>query len=229
MFILSFTVAVTCAFANESTNTLLKNVFAGYADESVVIIDAGHGNFDGGAVAADGTVEKNLNLSIAKYLEQICRTNGLQIYMIRDDDSSLEDDSNAAIRKRKNSDLRNRVAIMEKYDNSIFVSIHMNKFSDQKVHGAQIFYSPNFEKSKVLADALRSYVNLFDDTNNKSVKKGTKDTYILYNAKCPTVIYECGFMSNKDELNKLKNIDYQRKIAFSIYLGIIEYFNIKEM
>lgn len=228
IFVLSFMLVVATATIVETSDDLLKSVSAGYADESVVIIDAGHGNFDGGAVAVDGTVEKNLNLSIALQLKEICRTNGLQVYMVREDDSSLEDNSSASIRKRKNSDLLNRVKLMEKFENSIYVSVHMNKFSDSKVHGAQIFYSPNFEESKELADSLRSYVNLFDESNTKSIKKGTKDAYILYNAKCPSVIFECGFMSNPNELEKLKDFDYQRKISFSIYLGIIDYFNIKE-
>ena len=225
-FILTITICIATATIAENSKHLIKNVSAEFANENVIIIDAGHGNFDGGAVAADGTVEKNLNLQIAQHLNYICRSNGLFVHMVRNDDSSLEDNSNTSIRNRKNSDLRNRVLLMEKYEKSIYISIHMNKFSDSNVHGAQIFYSPNFENSKVLAESLRDYVNLFDEFNSKSIKKGTKDAHILYNAKCPTVIFECGFMSNIQELTKLKDYDYQRKIAFSIYLGIIQYFNI---
>ena len=100
--------------------------------------------------------------------------------------------------------------------------------ADTSVHGAQIFYSANFEEAKHLADSLRNYVNLFEETNNKVIKSGNKDAYILDKAKCPAIIYECGFISNIEELNKLKSIGYQQKIAFSIYLGILEYFNAKE-
>ena len=227
-FILTFTVAVSSAVIAENSNALIKNASAKSADECVVVIDAGHGNFDGGAVASDGTIEKNLNLEIAKHLDTICKSNGIKVHMIRKDDSSLEDDSTASIRRRKNSDLHNRVALMQKYENSIYISIHMNKFSDSSVHGAQIFYSPKQDKSKHLAESLRDYVNLFDDTNDKSIKKGTKDAFILYNAKCPAVIFECGFISNNSELQKLKDYDYQREIAFSIYLGLTQYFNTKE-
>lgn len=227
-FLVSFIISVSSAVVFENSSLLVKNASAQLANECVIIIDAGHGNFDGGAVAYDGTVEKHLNLEIAKQLDTICKINGLRVHMVRNDDSSLEDDSNASIRKRKNSDLRNRVALMQKYDNSIYVSIHMNKFSDVSVHGAQIFYSPNFESSLQLAESVRDYVNLFDESNTKSIKKSTKDAYVLYNAKCPAIIFECGFISNPHELQNLKNYDYQRKIAFSIYLGITKYFNAKE-
>lgn len=228
IFILSFCLCVSCAVAIEKSSDFIKTASSGVANESILIIDAGHGNFDGGAVASDGTVEKHLNLNIAHHLETICKSNGLSVIMVRKDDTSLEDDSNASIRNRKNSDLHNRVALMEKFPNSIYVSIHMNKFSDTSVHGAQIFYTTNFDNAKLLAEKLRDYVNLFDENNNKEIKKGTKDAYILYQAKCPAVIYECGFMSNQSELTKLKDYTYQRKIAFSIYLGLIEYFNTKE-
>ena len=227
-FVLVFLIAITSAIIFEHSKIFIKNTSALFANECVIIIDAGHGNFDGGAVANDGTIEKDLNLNVAKFLDSTCKANGLRVYMVRSNDSSLEDDCNANIRKRKNSDLRNRVALMQKYQNSIYISIHMNKFSDTSVHGAQIFYTPNFVDAKHLADSLRNYVNLFDETNTKAIKKGTKDAYILYDAKCPAIIYECGFMSNREELSKLKETKYQQKIAFSIYLGILEYFNTKE-
>ena len=191
----------------------------------IIIIDAGHGNFDGGAVANDGTVEKDINLKVALNLAEICRTNGLPILMVRKDDSSLEDDENGTIRQRKNSDLHNRSLLMQKYDNSIYVSIHMNKFSDSSVHGAQVFYSSKYENAKLLAKHIQDAVKYVQEDNNRVIKEGTRDTYLLHNAKCPAVIVECGFLSNPIDLENLKQDNYRSKLAFCIYLGILKYMN----
>ncbi len=225
--ILVLTLAVVMIIIQNNGEDFVKFASAGYANEPIVIIDAGHGGFDGGAVADDNTLEKDLNLKIANILTDICISNGIRVITTRNGDSSLEDVPTESIRNRKNSDLRNRLKLMEKYENSIFISIHMNKFSDSSVHGAQIFYSGNLDDAKTLAETLRSYVNLFDENNNKTCKKGDSNAYLLHNAKCPAVIFECGFISNKDELNMLKTTEYQQKIAFSIFLGVTEYFNIK--
>lgn len=112
---------------------------------------------------------------------------------------------------------------MEKYENEIYISIHMNKFSDTSVKGAQLFYSPTFSSAADMAYAVKNEMLAIQPENDRPIKSATKDAYIIYNAKCPSLIIECGFMSNPDELGKLKTPDYQRKIAYAIFLGITEY------
>lgn len=190
-----------------------------------VIIDAGHGGFDGGAVAADGTLEKDINLEVANALADICRVNGLSVITIRETDDALDDDHSASLRERKRSDINNRLSVINENADAIFVSIHMNKFSSGGVHGAQIFYGAVSEESKLLAECIRKELLNVDPDNKRVVKKCDSSVYLLKKAKCPAVIAECGFLSNVNDLNNLKNDEYRRKTAFSIYLGILEYLN----
>lgn len=193
-------------------------------DLPVIILDAGHGGFDGGAVAPDGTLEKDLNLKIAQNLRGMLLTAGFEVIMVRDGDVATDDPNAVTTRQRKNSDLKNRLKLTEKYTNSILLSIHLNKFPEGQYSGAQVFYGPGQESSKLLADAIQSSIKeQLQPQNTRATKKGTKDTYLLYNAKIPAVIVECGFLSNAEELAKLKDEDYQRKMAFAILLGLLEH------
>lgn len=194
----------------------------------IIIIDAGHGGEDGGAVANDGTVEKDLNLDIALKLNDIMSVMGYKTHLIRTTDTAIHT-SGDTIRQRKISDIKNRFAIMNKYDDCIYVSIHQNKFNDTGVHGAQTFYSPNNNESRVLADFIqKSISSQLQKENRRVIKKSGTDIYLLYNATKPTVMVECGFVSNDNELKKLKDNDYQNKMAISIALGIINY-NVSEV
>ncbi len=150
--------------------------------------------------------------------------NGYDVIMTRTEDIGTEDDSAAPIRYRKVSDLKNRLNLMNSYDDAIFVSIHLNKFTASNVHGAQVFYSKNNEQSKKLGLCIQNSVkSLLQNNNDRAIKEGNKSTYLLYNAKIPAVIVECGFLSNKSELALLKNEEYQQKMAFSIFCGVAEY------
>ena len=114
---------------------------------------------------------------------------------------------------------------MKENPDAIFVSIHLNKFTTSAARGAQVFYSDNFKSSEVLAEGIRqSIVSLIEPENNRSIKKGTSSTYLLYNAKVPAVLVECGFLSNKQDLENLKNDDFQSKIAFAINEGILNFY-----
>ncbi len=223
--LLGLSLVISSAIVMERIDSIKTFAVSNNLIMPVIIIDAGHGNFDGGAVANDGTVEKDINLKVAKSLSSICNLNGLITEMVRDEDSSLEDEEDTSIRERKNSDLRNRRKLMTKYENTLYISIHMNKFSDKSVRGAQVFYSPEFENAKLLAKHIQDAVKYVQEDNNRVIKKGTKDAYLLYNAECPAVIVECGFLSNPTDLENLKNDDYLQKMAFSIYIGIINYLN----
>ena len=195
----------------------------------VVILDAGHGGFDGGAVASDGTLEKDLNLQIAQDLRELLVSMGFEVIMVRDGDVATDDPNAVTIRQRKNSDLRNRLKLTQKYTNSVLLSVHLNKFEQSQYSGAQVFYGPGQEDSKLLAECIQASVKAqLQPDNTRAVKKGTKDTYLLYNAKIPAVIVECGFLSNPAELQKLKDTEYQKKMAFAVLLGFLDYLDAEE-
>lgn len=201
-------------------------VSSGMAVEREIIIDAGHGGFDGGAQASDGTLEKDINLSIALKLKEFLELGGFNVVMTREVDSGIEKDSEQSIGKRKVSDMKERLKIINSNPDAIFVSIHLNKFTTSSAKGTQVFYSPNNEKSKELAQSIQSTViNHLQQENSRVIKKGDKSIYLLKNAKIPAVIVECGFLSNQQELSLLKQEDYQKQIAFCVYCGILDYYN----
>ena len=196
-----------------------------FHSESVVLANSAHGGFDGGAVVGNIN-EKDINLTIANSLSNMLKLSGINVINTRTADTSTESDSSLSISARKKSDLRNRLALANSSPNAILVSIHLNKFSSPSAKGAQIFYGPKAEKSNTLAEAIRkNIVSLIQAENKRVLKKGTKDAYLLYNSEIPSVIVECGFMSNKEDLKNLLDEEYQNKMAFAIFCGILEYFN----
>ena len=199
------------------------------ANQPIVIIDAGHGGFDGGAVSDDGTVEKDINLSIALYLQEYLAIFNIKTIMIRETDCSVEDNGLNTIRQKKTSDLHNRMKIMEETDNAIFVSIHQNKFPDGKYSGTQVFYSPKTkDESQVLAQTIQDYiVNTLQKDNERQIKECGTSVFLMYNAVKPAVLVECGFLSNYEETQRLKSSEYQKKIAFCIAMGIQNYLSVR--
>ncbi len=190
-----------------------------------VIIDAGHGGFDGGATAPDGTPEKDINLKIAKKLTEILRFNGFHVIMTRETDEGTETNPQASVANRKKSDMAERLRIMNENPEAVFVSIHLNKFTSTSAVGAQVFYSPNRDESRELGLSVQESVKrLIQPENTRTVKQGTKSTYLLHRAKIPAVIVECGFLSNKNEFALLKSEEYQSKMAFAVFCGIVNYF-----
>ena len=190
----------------------------------VVLTNSPHGGFDGGASAADGTVEKDINLSISQKICAMLRFNGYNVIMTRESDTGTEDDESEAIAKRKKSDLSNRLQMMKENPDAIYVSIHLNKFTTSAANGAQVFYTKNYKEALYLAQSVQqSIVTLVQPENTRVVKQGTDSTYLLKNAAVPAIIVECGFLSNNSELEKLKNDDYQSQMAFAIVGGIMDY------
>ncbi len=198
---------------------------AGVTNVKKIIIDAGHGGFDGGAVAKDGTVEKDINLQISLKVSQMLKYSGYEVIMTRDDDTGTEDDESATIISRKKSDLSNRLSLMKNNPDAIYVSIHLNKFTTSAASGAQVFYTKNYDEARQLAESVQtSITSLIQPENTRVVKQGTSSTYLLKNATVPAVIVECGFLSNHLELERLKTQDYQSQMAFAIAYGIINFF-----
>ncbi len=195
----------------------------------IVIIDAGHGGFDGGAVSGEGIVEKDINLAISLYLQEYLAAFDIDTIMIRDTDCSVEDEGLNTIRQRKTSDLHNRMKVMEETDNSIFISIHQNKYTDGRYSGAQVFYSPKTkDESQMLAQGIQDcIVNALQKENARQIKECGTSVYLMYNAVKPAVLVECGFLSNSEEAQKLNSPEYQKKIAFCIAIGIQKYLSVR--
>ncbi len=186
----------------------------------IILIDAGHGGFDGGAVASDGTNEKEINLAISLKLEALLRAMGFETVMIRTTDTAV-DTEGSTLREKKRSDIHNRYALMEKHRDGIYLCIHQNCYSSASSHGAQIFYTAQNAASKALAESIQStIVGSVQTDNHRQIKPCTKDVYLIYNAPCTAVLIECGFLSNPTDLKNLKDSDYQSKIAFSIIEGL---------
>lgn len=194
----------------------------------VIIIDAGHGGEDGGAIGVDGTYEKDVNLEISLKLNDILSIFGYKTHLIRTTDSAIHTEGDT-IRQRKVSDIHNRTATMDLYENCIYLSIHQNKYSDGRIWGTQTFYSANCDESREIAQLIQNAVKSQIQPNNKrQIKKSGTDIYVLYNATKPAVMVECGFVSNPHELSQLKNNEYQCNMALSIATGILNY-NISEV
>lgn len=201
--------------------------FASKNEENVtVIIDPGHGGEDGGAVAEDGTVEKDLNLLIAMKLKALFIQNGFNVITTRETDIAIYDDGLDSLREKKASDMKNRLAIFNDNPNNIIISIHQNKFEQSKYHGTQIFYSNNNSQSALLAvEIKKSVISLLQPENKRETKAADKNIYLLYNCENPAVIVECGFISNPSELNLLKDDEYQGEIALSIFNGFMNHYS----
>ena len=192
--------------------------------QKTIIVDAGHGGEDGGAIGLDGTVEKDINLDIALKLEKLLKFYGFNVIMTRTQDIMTCDEGLDSLRKRKVSDIHNRFDLIQKNPDAVFISVHQNKFEDSSQHGTQVFYSANDEESKLLAEAIQtSIVNSLQPKNDRVVKKSGSGIYLLYHAKIPAVLVECGFISNSDELKKLKDDSYRMKLAILIADGLIKY------
>ena len=195
-----------------------------YYAEQVIVIDAGHGDFDPGKVASDGTREKDINLSIALKLYDIFTANGYTAVLTRSDDTTLADKSATSVSTKKKTDTHNRVKYADSFTDSVLISIHQNSDTESSSHGTQLFYGTKNDESKLLAEAIMgSVVDKIQPENTRPLKEGTSSIYILVNTKAPTVLVECGFMTNSEELKKLKDEEYQRRMAFSIFLGYLDY------
>ena len=202
---------------------------SGIASGPTVIVDAGHGGIDGGATGVDGIVEKDINIDIALKLLEILCFYGFNVIMTRTDDNLIFDSDADTIRKQKVSDIHNRFDIIENNPEALFISIHQNKYQDTRQWGTQVFYSGNDPQSEVLANSIQESVReKLQPDNNRRVKKSGTEIYLLYYAKSPAVMVECGFISNRGDAQKLKNDDYRMKTAALIADGIIKYTEMSE-
>lgn len=192
-------------------------------EKNIVIIDAGHGGEDPGAVSDNGIYEKDINLEIAFTVGDILRENGFAVIYTRCDDRLLYDASENVKGIKKITDLKNRCKIAAEYPNALFVSIHMNSYGDEKYSGLQVYYSENNGNSRILAEDIQESVKKnLQPQNNRKIKRG-KGIYVLENTSNASVLIECGFLTNKEECKKLSEKEYQKQLSLSIVCGIINY------
>lgn len=204
---------------------MTANAGAAYPADCVILLDAGHGGEDGGAIGIDGLVEKDLNLAITLKLNRFLQAMGYQTQLTRDSDTDLHAAEASTLRERKTSDIRTRHAMMEALPEAgLFVSIHQNKFGQQSAHGTQVFYAPGTPASATLAQCIQQRVAAqLQPENHRQIKPSGDEIYLLYHANRTAVLVECGFISNYEEAAKLRQEDYQAQMAFAIALGILDF------
>lgn len=191
----------------------------------VIGIDPGHGGVDPGAVSKNGIKEDDINLKIALKLKRFIEHSGGIAVLTRDSDVGLYTDESATLRQMKTEDLKNRKQLIENAECEIFLTIHLNSFTKARYFGAQTFYSENVPDSQKLAYILQDELKNVLDKENLRVPSMRDDVYLITEMSIPSVLIEAGFLSNADEERLLDESEYQEKIAWSIYVGIMKYFS----
>ncbi|MFZ5942566.1 MAG: N-acetylmuramoyl-L-alanine amidase CwlD [Bacillota bacterium] len=188
-----------------------------------IVIDPGHGGIFPGKVGKNDLVEKEINLQIAKKLAGIFEESGAMVIMTRNTDQDLVDpDLEGRFLVKQRSDLDNRVKLAEKYNADLFISIHCNSIPSEKWSGAQTFYPADSKESEILAKSIQEQI-ISQIGNTKRQALVRKDTFLFDNLKIPSVIIECGFISNPKEAELLTQEEYQYRLAFAIYSGMAKY------
>lgn len=211
IYLLVIVVGLFSAVRSETVAT-----FAMPVSKKVILIDPGHGGWDPGKVSGNTILEKDINLQIAQKLQTYLEQGGSYVIMTRIEDEALG--------SQKSSDMTSRKHIANGSQADLFVSIHQNAYSSSSVSGAQVFYFENSEKSKLLAQCIQTEIKNFLGQKNKLDAKSNSNYYVLKQTVLPAVIVECGFLTNPSDRHKLTQEEYQEKMAWSIYLGIIRYF-----
>ncbi len=187
-----------------------------------LILDAGHGGEDGGAVSLTGMPESNINLAVVLRIDQLLGFCGVSPILIRDQDISIYDEGCDTLREKKVSDIHNRVALIEGTENALVISIHQNTFSNSAYHGAQVFYREGEESlslATLVQDALREGL---DPGNQREPTKIPDSVYLMKHITCPAILVECGFLSNPEEEAKLRSEAYQTQIALCVTSALLK-------
>lgn len=183
-------------------------------NERLVVLDPGHGGMDGGKIAVNGAEEKEINLKISLKIKELLEKENVQVIMTRTTEDRIGED--------QVSDLKARVEIMNSQKPALAVSIHQNSYHEESVHGAQVFYHPESESGEKAAGLIQEALRGIDPDNTKQAK-ANNTYYILKKTEVPTVIAECGFLSNYEEAEKLVSEEYQQKVAEAVAKGIVQY------
>ncbi|MGE4484744.1 MAG: N-acetylmuramoyl-L-alanine amidase [Oscillospiraceae bacterium] len=202
-----------------------KSTAANYTETSrnraALIIDAGHGGADGGAVSASGTCESELNLDISLKLEQIMGLYGIPSVMTRSTEEIQYPDSAQTISAKKKADQRGRLELIKSTDNAVLISIHQNKYTSTGPHGTQVLYAPT-EGSEAFSDSMQTALKeALRPDRERQVAQIQKSIYLMNNIDCPALLIECGFLSNPADEKLLKTEEYRLKIASAVAAGYI--------
>ena len=185
-----------------------------------IVIDPGHGGNDPGKIGINDVPEKDVNLAISLKLKDILEQNDCKVIMTRETDQGLYQDGDT---NKKIADLHARCRIINDSGADAVISIHQNSFTSESSKGAQVFYQTTSEKGKVLAEILQEQLVSGLDPENNRVAKANSDYYMLKNTQAPMVIVECGFLSNTQEAELLTQEAYQRRVAWTVALGTLQY------
>ena len=196
---------------------------AGQGSAPVIVLDAGHGGIDGGCTTAEGVPEKGINLNILLDLRTLLEVSGFEVHVTRDTDRSIHDKGVEGIANQKSSDMDNRLAILNEPENAVCLSIHQNQFTDPRYSGAQMFFSDTNDRSESLAQMLQTQFQTLQPTNSREIKRCGKELFLCYYCEHPMVMAECGFLSNPEEAALLTTEEYQQKVAFTLYSGLMQW------
>ena len=194
------------------------------ASGKTIVIDAGHGVPDEGAQSSNGTTEAETNLKIALKLQNLLEQSGCTVILTRSDENAIYDLDSKTLKQKKISDIKNRVKIGNESSADLFVSIHLNKIPQSQYDGWQTFYKEGSEDGARLAKTIQENLNKTIQKENNRIAKTIDKVYIIKYVEIPTTIVECGFLSNPNEEKLLLEDEYQNKLAWGIYNGIIDYF-----
>lgn len=220
---LLFVTVFAFTFQKASSNKTVETVTLPVSNK-VIVLDAGHGKPDEGAQSSNGTTEAETNLKIALKVQSLLEQSGSTVILTRSDENAIYDLDKNTLREKKISDIHNRVKIGNESSADIFVSIHLNKIPQQQYWGWQCFYKQNDEKSTNLAKIIQANLNESIQKDNKRVAMKLDTVYIMKHVEIPISIVECGFLSNPEEEQLLLSDEYQDKLAWGIYNGIMDYF-----
>lgn len=198
-----------------------QNVVAG-RKRSVVVIDSGHGGNDPGKIGINGSLEKDINLQIAKKLKAYLEASDVEVVMTRESDQGLYQESDS---HKKMADMRNRCNRINEVKPDLAVSIHQNSYHEEAISGGQVFYYKTSEKGKRLAELLQKRFDFVLGKDNRRQAKPNGSYYLLLHVKVPIVIVECGFLSNWKEAAALATEEYQDRMAWTVHMGIMEFLN----
>ncbi len=199
-------------------NPILKTIgLVPEKNDYCVVVDAGHGMPDGGAVGIGGTIEQKINLEVSKKVEEVLMGKGIRVIMTRNDENSLSDEKDGkTLREMKKEDMNKRLNIIKESDADLFVSIHMNQFPEEKVNGLRLFFDRNHPETKELAQMMQERMSGVTGAKMYAVKTADQNLFLMKNPPVPAVLVECGFISNPEEEKKLNDEDYQSRLAWAI-------------
>ena len=208
---------------NKNEKNIIQTVSLPVSNRTIVL-DAGHGYPDEGAESINGITEASINLIITKKLQILLEQSGCNVILTRTDENGIYNLSSNSLREKKVTDIKNRVKIGNESSADAFISIHLNKIPQSQYYGWQTFFKQNSNKSEELAKSIQEELNSSIQKENKREALKISGKYIIEHVEIPIVIVECGFLSNPEEEQSLQQDEYQNRLAWGIYNGIMDYF-----